>query len=41
MFLLVVFYGLRCSAIGRTLTRICVLGFSANRVWLVDLPGIP
>ena len=30
-------YGLKCSAVGRTLIRQgSVLGFSANRVWLVS-----
>ena len=33
----VIFYGLRCSAVDRTLIRQgSVLGFSANRVWLVS-----
>ena len=37
MFLFVLFYGLRCSAVGRTLVRQrSVLWFSANRVWLVS-----
>ena len=32
-----IFYGLRCSAVGQTLIRQeSVLGFSANRVWLVS-----